>query len=116
LRCSGITIIGLTADIILDLVQWFEGRERRRVPARMAGLRWPASSSERPPVGAMANVADRTIAVTDMRRWIQAIRSQQPASPYLDIAIEGAAFIDVRERAIACHRSQNSPYEGFVTP
>jgi hypothetical protein len=38
LRCSGITIVGLTADIVLDLVHWLDGRDRRRVPARLEGL------------------------------------------------------------------------------
>ena len=40
LRCSGITIVGLTADIVIDLMHWLDGRDRRRVPARMAGLRY----------------------------------------------------------------------------
>ena len=38
LRCSGITIVGVTADIIVDLVHWLEGEDRRRVAARMEGL------------------------------------------------------------------------------
>ena len=40
LRCSGVTIIGLTADIVIDLVHWLDGRDRRRVPARMQGLQY----------------------------------------------------------------------------
>ena len=32
LRCSGVTIVGLTADIVIDLVHWLDGRDRRRVP------------------------------------------------------------------------------------
>ena len=39
-RCPGITIVGVTADIILDLVHWLDGRDRRRVPARMQGLQY----------------------------------------------------------------------------
>ena len=40
LRCSGVTIVGLTADIVVDLVHWLDGRDRRRVPARMQGLHY----------------------------------------------------------------------------
>ena len=40
LRCSGVTIVGLTADIVVDLVHWLDGRDRRRVPARMQGLQY----------------------------------------------------------------------------
>ena len=40
LRCSGITIVGVTADIIVDLVHWLEGDDRRRVAARMEGLEY----------------------------------------------------------------------------
>lgn len=40
LRCSGVTIVGLTADIVIDLVQWLDGRDRRRVPARLQGLQY----------------------------------------------------------------------------
>jgi len=40
LQCSGVTIVGLTADIILDLTHWLDGRDRRRVPARRKGLEY----------------------------------------------------------------------------
>jgi 8-oxo-dGTP pyrophosphatase MutT (NUDIX family) len=40
LRCSGVTIVGLTADIVVDLVHWLDGRDRRRVPERMKGLQY----------------------------------------------------------------------------
>jgi 8-oxo-dGTP pyrophosphatase MutT (NUDIX family) len=48
LRCSGITIVGVTADIIIDLVHWLEGRDRRRVPARMQGLEYLARTGRLP--------------------------------------------------------------------
>jgi len=44
LRCSGVTIIGLTADIVVDLVHWLDGRDRRRVPERMLGLQYLAQT------------------------------------------------------------------------
>ena len=31
-------IYGLTADLVLDLLAWLDGRERDRVPARLADL------------------------------------------------------------------------------
>ena len=40
LQCSGVTIVGLTADIVLDLTHWLDGRDRRRVPARRQGLEY----------------------------------------------------------------------------
>jgi len=40
IRCSGVTIVGLTADIVVDLVYWLDGRDRRRVADRMHGLRY----------------------------------------------------------------------------
>jgi 8-oxo-dGTP pyrophosphatase MutT (NUDIX family) len=40
IRCSGVTIVGLTADIVVDLVHWLDGRDRRRVADRMHGLRY----------------------------------------------------------------------------
>lgn len=39
-QCSGVTIVGLTADIVVDLVHWLGGRDRRRVPDRMQGLKY----------------------------------------------------------------------------
>ena len=44
LRCSGITIVGLTADIVLDLVHWLDGRDRRRGAARLEGLQYLAQA------------------------------------------------------------------------
>ena len=40
LRCSGTTIVGVTADIVVDLVHWLDGRDRRRVADRMQGLQY----------------------------------------------------------------------------
>ena len=59
-----------------------------------------------------------------MRRWVEEMRAQQPRSVYVDLdvdhlgtpdsqltAIDVSLHLEVRERAIACHRSQSSPYE-----
>jgi hypothetical protein len=61
-----------------------------------------------------------------MRRWIEEMRSQHPETVYLDLdvdslgtpdaeltAIDGTDVLEVREHAIACHRSQSSPYDGL---
>ena len=61
-----------------------------------------------------------------MRRWIEEIRALHLETAYLDLdadslgtpdaeltAIDASAVLDVRERAIACHRSQNSPFDGL---
>jgi N-acetyl-1-D-myo-inositol-2-amino-2-deoxy-alpha-D-glucopyranoside deacetylase len=61
-----------------------------------------------------------------MRRWIEEMRANQSETVYLDLdldslgtpdsqlmAIDVGSFLAVRERAIACHRSQSSPYEGL---
>jgi hypothetical protein len=40
LQCSGVTIVGLTADIVVDLMYWLGGQDRRRVPDRMQGLQY----------------------------------------------------------------------------
>jgi 8-oxo-dGTP pyrophosphatase MutT (NUDIX family) len=44
LNCSGLTIVGVTADIVLDLVHWLDGRDRRRLAPRFAGLQYVARS------------------------------------------------------------------------
>ena len=61
-----------------------------------------------------------------MRRWIEEVRALHPETAYLDLdvdslgtpeaeltAIDSSAVLDVRERAIACHRSQKSPFDGL---
>jgi 8-oxo-dGTP pyrophosphatase MutT (NUDIX family) len=44
LHCSGLTVVGATADIVLDLVHWLGGQDRRRRDARLAGLHFVAGS------------------------------------------------------------------------
>lgn len=58
-----------------------------------------------------------------MREWVDELRRAQPEAPYLALGelgtppeaistvIDTSALIDVRERAIALHASQTSPYE-----
>jgi LmbE family N-acetylglucosaminyl deacetylase len=58
-----------------------------------------------------------------MRRWVDALRAGQPDSQHLDLVdlgtpadqittiIDTSALLEVREAAIALHRSQTSPYE-----
>lgn len=59
-----------------------------------------------------------------MRRWVDEMRSRGSEAVYLDLdvdslgtpdaqltAIDVGAQLAVRERAIACHRSQHSPYD-----
>ncbi len=61
-----------------------------------------------------------------MRRWVEEARASHPDTAYLDLDIEhlgrpdtelspidNSEFLSVREAAIACHRSQRSPYEGL---
>ena len=38
LRLGSVTVTGMTADILVDLRDWIRGSDRRRVPARAAGL------------------------------------------------------------------------------
>ncbi len=38
LDADGFEIYGLTADIVMDLLAWLEGRERDRIPGRLADL------------------------------------------------------------------------------
>ena len=59
-----------------------------------------------------------------MRRWVEEMQSQRPDTAYLQLdldtlgrrdaeltAIDTSAHLAVREQAMACHRSQRSPYE-----
>ena len=58
-----------------------------------------------------------------MRKWVDRVRAEQPESPYLALGdlgtpdadittvIDTAAFLALRERAIAVHATQTSPYE-----
>ena len=39
LDCAGVSVRGVTADIVVDLLTWLAGRDRRRSLARAAGLR-----------------------------------------------------------------------------
>lgn len=60
-----------------------------------------------------------------MRRWLAHVAGQRPGSPYLDADVPGTPdelvttvldterFLAQRERAIAAHASQVSPYEGL---
>lgn len=38
-RCGDVTLYGMTADIVVDLRDWILGTDRRRVAARVEGLR-----------------------------------------------------------------------------
>lgn len=59
-----------------------------------------------------------------MRRWAEAMAEVNPDAAHLDVASLGRAddeltaldtsdVLEVRERALACHRSQSSPYDGI---
>ncbi|HUP74938.1 MAG TPA: PIG-L deacetylase family protein [Acidimicrobiales bacterium] len=61
-----------------------------------------------------------------MRRWVEEMRAGQFESVYLDLdvdslgtpdsqltAIDVSQHLTLREQAIACHRSQSSPYDGL---
>ena len=61
-----------------------------------------------------------------MRRWVDEMRSRASDTVYLGLdvetlgtadelltAIDVSPYLETRERAIACHRSQTSPYEGL---
>ena len=61
-----------------------------------------------------------------MRRWVEEVRDLHPDTAYLDLdvdrlgtpdaeltAIDASAVLAVRERAIACHRSQHTPFDGL---
>jgi LmbE family N-acetylglucosaminyl deacetylase len=61
-----------------------------------------------------------------MRRWVDEMRARESGGPYVEIdieqlgtpdaeltAIDVTAFFETRERAIACHRSQQSPYDAL---
>lgn len=57
-----------------------------------------------------------------MQAWAESVAASNPDSVYLDVAVLGrpdheltaidtSSVVDLRERAIACHRSQVSPFE-----
>lgn len=61
-----------------------------------------------------------------MRRWVDEMRARSSDTVYLDLdadtlgtpdelltPINVSAYLDTRERGIACHRSQTSPFEGL---
>ena len=61
---------------------------------------------------------------TLMRRWVAEMRAEQPDTVYVDLdldtlgrpdaeleAMDTSAHLATRERAMACHRSQRSPYD-----
>jgi LmbE family N-acetylglucosaminyl deacetylase len=63
-----------------------------------------------------------------MRKWVAALQEGQPESQHLQLAdlgtpeelittvIDTSALLEIRERAIAIHRSQTSPYEVMPAP
>jgi LmbE family N-acetylglucosaminyl deacetylase len=66
------------------------------------------------------------VANSVMRRWIDETKVLNPGTVYLDLdvdqlgrpdselaALDAGRFLEVREAAIACHRSQRSPFEGL---
>ena len=69
-------------------------------------------------------LVESCLAASLMRRWVEEARRAQPDTAYLDLdpdtlgrpdeeltALDTAAHLEVRERAIACHRSQRSPFD-----
>ena len=73
---------------------------------------------------ASLDVVHSCLANSLMRRWAAAMAEIDPSVPYLELdldtlgrpdheltAIDTSAVLDVRERAIAAHRSQASPYD-----
>jgi N-acetyl-1-D-myo-inositol-2-amino-2-deoxy-alpha-D-glucopyranoside deacetylase len=61
-----------------------------------------------------------------MRMWVDEMQTVNPGTVYLEadvaglgrpddelVPIDASGYVEVRERAIACHRSQRSPYEGL---
>jgi LmbE family N-acetylglucosaminyl deacetylase len=61
-----------------------------------------------------------------MRQWADEMRSANPETVYLEadvaalgrpdeqlVRIDAGPFVEIREQAIACHRSQRSPYDGL---
>ena len=74
----------------------------------------------RPAVG----LTQSSLANSLMRRWVEEMRVRRPDTAYLDIdldalgrpdaeldVIDTSAQLATRERAMACHRSQRSPYD-----
>ena len=61
-----------------------------------------------------------------VRRWVDEMKVLHPGTVYIELdidqlgrpdseltAIDASPYLDVREAAIACHRSQRSPFEGL---
>ena len=61
-----------------------------------------------------------------VRQWVDEMRVLHPGTVYIELdvdqlgrpdseltAIDASPYLDVREAAIACHRSQRSPFEGL---
>jgi N-acetyl-1-D-myo-inositol-2-amino-2-deoxy-alpha-D-glucopyranoside deacetylase len=76
---------------------------------------------------AHVRVDEMCLARSLMRRWADEMRALKPESVYLDVdeaaigrpdeeitdVVDASAHVAVRERAIAAHRSQVSPFEGL---
>lgn len=106
------------ADVVLVLDGSDGHRDHRHVRAAVEAA---LAGRERSP-----RLVQSCLANSLMRRWVEETRSLQPDAAYLDIdvaelgrpdaeltAVDTGRFLDVREAAIACHRSQRSPYEGL---
>lgn len=114
-------LLELRADVVLTL----DGSDGHRdhVHLRDAVGRAAASQLVRP------RVVHSSLANSLMRRWAAEKAGTDPTTVYLELDLEALgrpddelsaicveAFLDQRERAIACHRSQASPYDGLSAP
>jgi N-acetyl-1-D-myo-inositol-2-amino-2-deoxy-alpha-D-glucopyranoside deacetylase len=74
-------------------------------------------------------VVHSSLANSLMRRWAEEKADTDPSTVYLELDLDAlgrpdaeltaicvAAFLELREEAIACHRSQASPYDGLSAP
>jgi N-acetyl-1-D-myo-inositol-2-amino-2-deoxy-alpha-D-glucopyranoside deacetylase len=76
--------------------------------------------------GARQRLVQASIANSLMRRWVAEIRELNPDAAYLELDVDSlgrpedeltpidvSSYLDVRQAAIACHRSQHSPFDGL---
>jgi N-acetyl-1-D-myo-inositol-2-amino-2-deoxy-alpha-D-glucopyranoside deacetylase len=104
-----------------DLVVILDGSDGHRDHLHIRAAVELAVQRSRRPLRVMQSCLPKSL----MQRWIEEARALRPDTAYLDIieqigrpdseltAIDVSAYLGVREAAIACHRSQHSPYDGL---
>jgi LmbE family N-acetylglucosaminyl deacetylase len=113
-------IRGLIEDIEPDVLLTLDGSDRHRDHIRVGDAAMAAAAAPGSPV---TTIYQQCVPRTLIQMWLDEQARQNPSSPYLDIGelgtpdelitavLDSSAYLADRERAIAVHASQVSPFE-----